>query len=148
MAIINFGTLDLYAGVTEDFPLSVPLFESDDETAAELAGDDVVYCVLSARTRGEPTEALLTIASDSPTTNKSKVYLTSLGDADTGDPAVGYVRFAQADTEALVADWDDDVYQMLLVCELWYEDASETDPADAKKIFARGAILLHRTGAL
>lgn len=146
--MINFGKLDLYAGVTEDFPFSVPLFESDDETAAELAADDIVVCALSARTKGEPTETLLTIASNAATANDSKVYLTSLGDDDTGDPATGYVRFAEDDTAELVADWAADVFQKLYVCELWYVDNSETAPADAKKIFARGEILLHRTGAL
>lgn len=148
MAVLNFGKLDLYAGVTEDFPFTATLFESDGVTAAELAADDVVHCVLSSRTKEEPTEALLDIASNAATANKSKVYVTDLGDSGAGDPAVGYVRFAQADTAALVADWAAEVYQTLLVCELWYVDASETEPTAAKKLFARGEILLHRTGAI
>lgn len=146
--MIDFGKLELYAGVTEDFPFSIPLFESDDETTAEFAADDVVYFVLSSRTKAEPTAAVLTIASDAATANKSKVFVTDRGDAITGDPAVGYVRFAQDDTAALVADWDDDVYSQLLIGELWFIDNSETEPADARKLIGRGEILLRRTGAL
>jgi hypothetical protein len=148
MAATDFGTLDLYAGLTEDFPFTASLFESDGVTAAALASGDIVHCVLSERTKGEPSAVLLDIPSDDDTPNDSRVFITSLGNAGTGAPAVGYVRFAQADTAAIVAAWTGGVLSKYLVCELYYIDLSEAEPTDAKKLFLRGVIHLHRSGAL
>lgn len=147
MAATDFGKLPLYAGVTEDFHFTAELFESDNATPAELAADDVVHCVLSTRTRGEPTAVLLDIASDEATANDSQVHIDDLGDADTGDPATGFVRFAEQDTAAIVATWGATELSKSLVCELYYIDASETEPADARKLFLRGTVELHRSGA-
>jgi hypothetical protein len=147
MSATNFGELDLYAGVTEDFPFTAQLYASDGATPAELVAGDVVHCVLSSRENEEPTGVLLDIASDEASDNDSQVHITATGDAQTGEPAEGYVRFAQEDTAAIVAAWDDTVLSKRLICELYYVDDSETDPADARKIFSRGIIHLHRSGA-
>src|SRR5436190_871933 len=147
MATIDFGTLDLYAGLTEDFPFTAELFDSDGESFAQLAGNDVVHCVLSERVKEEPTTLLLDIPSDDETDNESKVYVTDRGDAVTGDPAVGYVRFAEGDTAAIVAGWESEVRSKHLVCELYFIDSVQANPIDPKKIFLRGVIHLHRSGA-
>jgi hypothetical protein len=140
-------TLDLFAGVTEDFPFTIELYASDGVSFAALAAEDVVHCVLSERVGGEPDTELLDIASDQEASGESRIYVTDLGDAIDGDPALGYVRFAQVDTDAIVDDWDDEVRSKHLMCELYFIDASEINPANAKKIFWVGIIHLHRSGA-
>lgn len=146
MAALDDGEDDLYAGFTEDAPWSVPLVESDGTTPAELAAGDVVHCVLSSRDKEEPVTILLHLTSDDETDNHSRVEITATGNANTGDPAEGFVRFAQADTQALVDAWDAGIVSKRVVMEMYYVDASETDPADAEKIFLRKIIHLHRRG--
>jgi hypothetical protein len=146
MGVSDFGELDLYSGKTEDLPLTATLYASDGVTGAALAVADVVYGVLSEREDGEPRAAVLTVDSDEATENKSKVFITDLGTASPHTDVEGYVRLAQADLAAIVAAWDDEVASKRYVFELYYTDDSETEPADAKKIFLRGVIHLHRSG--
>lgn len=147
MAAINFGTLDLYAGCVEDFPFTAELYGSDGESPAALAVADVVHCVLSERVKEEPDDEVLHIQSDQEAAGESRVYITDRGDAVEGEPAVGYVRFAQADTDTIVDAWDEAVRSKHLVCELYYVDSVEANPASARKIFLRGVIHLHRSAA-
>lgn len=147
MAPFDFGELDLFANNTEDLPFTALLYASDGVTGAALAAGDVVHCVLSTRTKGEPFTAALSLNSSTATANKSKVFVTSNGTASPHAAAAGYVRFAQADLTALVATWAASLGSQRYVCELYYLDDSETDPADARKLLLRGIIHLHRSAA-
>jgi hypothetical protein len=146
-AELDFGTRDVYAGCTEDLPFSVYLFDNNGTDSAALAEADVVHFVLSERTKGEPDTELLDISSAAYTANKSRVILSSLGNAITGAPATGYVRFGQADTDAIVDAWSNEIRSKHLVGEMYFIDASETQPTSAKKLLLRGVIHLHRSGA-
>jgi hypothetical protein len=147
MPATDFGTVDVYAGLTEDLVWTALLFEADGETAAILAAGDVLHFVISERTRGEPMTELLDVVSSSATANGSRVVVSSYGTTSPHAEATGYVRLAQGDTDALVDAWDAETTSKRLVGELYYLDDSETNPADAKKLMARGVIHLHRSGA-
>ncbi len=142
---LDFGELDVFANNTEDLPFTALLYAADGVTGAALAAGDVVYCVLSSRTKGEPGAAVLTLNSNAATANKSKVFVTTSGTASPHAAAAGYVRFAQADLAAIVATWAAAIGSQRYVCELYYLDDSETDPVDARKLFLRGTIHLHRS---
>ena len=147
MLATDFGEVDVYAGLTEDLVWTSLLFEADGTTAAILAAGDVLHFVLSQRTRGEPMTELLDVVSSSASANGSRVFVSSVGTTSPHAAANGYVRLAQGDTDAIVDVWAADVTSKRLVGELYFLDDSETNPADAKKLMARGVIHLHRSGA-
>jgi len=146
MPTIDFGELDVYAHNTEDMPFTATLYDSSGNPAS-LAAGDIVYCVLSERTDGEPRAAVLTARSDQATANKTKVFVLSLGTASPHVGASGYVRLGQADLAAIVAAWASSVSSKRYVAEMYYLDDSETEPENARKIFLRGVIHLHRSAA-
>lgn len=147
MPATDIGEVEVYAGLTEDLVWTCLLYEADGATAAKLASGDVLHFVLSERTRGEPADELLNVTSSSANANGSKVFVTSEGSVDPHEAASGYVRLGQADTDAIVDAWADSVMEKRLVAEMFYLDDSESSPADAKKLMARGVVHLHRSGA-
>jgi hypothetical protein len=149
MATLDFGERDLYADCTEDFPWTATLYERDGITQKGLDLADVVHCVLSTRDGDEPNGEVLAIDSDTATANDSIVEIDDQGGA--AEDASGSVRFAQADTAAIVTAWDAEAtppQSRRYVCELFYIDSGEANPVNAKKIILRGTIHLHRTAAI
>jgi hypothetical protein len=145
MSNILFPERDLYAGHTEDFVWTAELYENDNVTRAKLGVGDIVHFRLSERLGGEPISPVLAINSVGPTSQGSLVVIQDLGDALAPRDASGYVRFAQADTAAIVAAWPATLKSKKYIGELFYLDDSETSPADARKLICRGIVHLHRS---
>jgi hypothetical protein len=147
MPATDIGEEDVYAGLTEDLLWTCLLSEADGATAAKLAAEDIVHFVLSERIRGEPGDIVLDITNTAANENGSRVFIESLGTVEPHVAANGYIRLAQADTDAIVDAWAETIRSVRYVGEMYYLDDSETNPADAKKLMARGTIHLHRSGA-
>lgn len=131
--VLDWGERILYAGRTEDFPWEMYYWDTASRTFKPLAiaNDDHVRFKLGLTETGTPT---LDLDSVWATANGSVVTISTRGTLDSV-PAAGTVRFAQADTANLTA-------RRYAFCELALVDNSETAPADAIKVFGRGAILL------
>jgi hypothetical protein len=111
---------------TADWEFSI--FEHDGATTFALAAGDVVRFKIYAA------DDAITLDVDSVAASANGSVVT----VDQLDPAIVTVRLAQDDTENLPAD----IYS----AELCHVDDSETDPLDAIKRIAHGALRVYPSG--
>lgn len=123
---LDWGEIEVYSGRTEDLPFAI---YDEDGVALGIAVTDVVRFKLASGAGATPTLDLDSVAASA----QGSIVVISARGTSGSVPASGYVRIAQGETLTVKKYAD---------CELALVDDSETSPADAIKVFGRGAIVV------